>query len=247
MPYLSLESKVWAVRPGQTADHKMLHMRTSFFTFTCLLILPAICLSQPLQLEWVIEYPCYGSSGLEYDRVITDYEQNVYLLGAAPSPTMNSFYSSAILLQKYDSTGSLLWESFFDGKFGDKFNDCAFIGNDGLIVGGTRGTLPGGLPQRAEIAKYDVETGAQLWHNFIFDTITQGANLTDIDIDEEGNIYAFGTVNSYPGQYDSNKMYVAKILHTTGETAWKRIFQSEFSAYKGKLLTIVHAENENQA
>jgi Secretion system C-terminal sorting domain len=212
-------------------------MHTSRFVYVLLAIFPSALFSQPLQLEWVIEYPCYGSSGLEYDRVITDDTQNVYLCGAARSPTMNSFYSSAILTQKYDSTGTLVWESFFDGKFSDSFYDCAFVGDDGFIVGGYRGTLPTALPQRAEIAKYDTGTGAELWHNFIFDTITQGAYMSDFDIDEENNIYAFGAVNSYLGQYDSNKMYVAKILHTTGETAWKRIFQDEFSAYKGKLLS----------
>lgn len=54
--------------------------------------------------------------------------------------------------------------------------------------------MPTALPQRAEIAKYDKNTGTELWHNFIFDTKDMGATMKDIEIDEEDNIYAFGSV-----------------------------------------------------
>jgi hypothetical protein len=206
------------------------------YLLALLALLPIATNAQPLQLEWLVEYPCFGPSSLEYDKIITDEAENVYLCGAAPSPTMNSFYSSAILTQQYDSTGSLIWESFFDGRHSDKLSDCVLDGEGGLIVGGIRGTLPGALPQRAEIAKYDIETGMELWHNFIFDTIVQGASIRDIDLDSEGNIYAFGAVNSYLSEYDSNKMYVAKILSATGEVAWVHISQDKFTSVKGKIL-----------
>lgn len=86
-------------------------------------LIPLAATAQPLQFEWLVEYPCFGPSSLEYDKIITDEAENVYLCGAAPSPTMNSFYSSAILTQQYDSTGSLIWESFFDGRYSDRFRE----------------------------------------------------------------------------------------------------------------------------
>jgi Secretion system C-terminal sorting domain len=206
------------------------HIITAFLLSFSLLVS-----AQPLVLDWVAEYPCLAPNSLEYDKVVTDDDQNVYLLGTAVSSNSPWLYSTAILTLKYDSTGSLLWESKFDNMFSDQFYDCAFNGDDALIVAGQRGSLPGSDPGRAEIVNYDSESGGQLWHTFIFDTVAVGANLNDIDLDEEGNIYAFGVYNS-DMVYDSNKMFVAKVASGDGEILWTNVFQKEFAAIKGKVM-----------
>jgi hypothetical protein len=92
------------------------------------LFLISSCLSslaQPLKLKWVAEHPCLAPMALEYDRLLTDDEQNVFLCGVAKSD-ISPIYSSAILTLKFDSTGVLLWQSKFDNMFNDDFVDCAF-------------------------------------------------------------------------------------------------------------------------
>jgi len=206
------------------------HIITAFLSS-----LPMLAFAQVLQLDWVAEYPCLAPNSLEYDKVVTDEDQNVYLLGTAVSSIIPLLYSTAILTLKYDSIGSLLWESKFDNLFSDQFYDCAFNGDDALIVAGQRGSLPGSDPDRAEIVNYDSESGEPLWQTFIFDTVAVGADLVDIDLDEEGNIYAFGLYNSYM-VYDSGKMFVAKVASGDGEILWTKVFQKEFNAIKGKVM-----------
>ncbi len=221
--------------PKQPVSIKRLSMSIQHIISIFLFCFPILAFSQPLQLDWVVEYPCYAPNSLEYDKVVTDVEQNVYLCGAAPS-SVNALFGSAILTQKYDSTGTLLWESKFDGMDSDRFYDCAFDGSGGFLVGGSRGCLPGSLPCRAELVNYDMENGGEIWHTFIFDTVQEAAVLLDIDLDTEGNVYAFGQYNDDLAQHDSNRMFVAKILSATGESIWQRVFPEEWQAIKGKVL-----------
>jgi len=187
-------------------------------------------------LDWVAEYPCFAPGSLEYDKVLTDEAQNVYLCGSAISDVSPFLNGGAILTQKYDSAGNLLWQEKFDGLFGDSYYDSGFSNENSIVTGGLRSTMPQALPQRAELVSYDTGDGHTQWFTYLFDTIQQGANLDDIDFDSERNIYAFGTVNSHLEEYDSNKMYVCKISPTSGEIEWMHIFQNEFNAKKGKVL-----------
>lgn len=92
------------------------------------------------------------------------------------------------------------------------------------------------MPCRAELVSYDMTNGDENWHTFIFDTIQEAATLQDIDLDDDSNIYAFGQYSKYLMEYDSNKLFVAKISKETGETLWKHVYQNEFVANQGKVL-----------
>jgi hypothetical protein len=109
-------------------------------------------------------------------------------------------------------------------------------GDNGLLVAGYRRNLPGSDPRRAELVNYNIETGGQFWHTYIFDTVSIDAVLYDIDQDSFGNIYGFGAYSEYPEEYDSNKMFIAKIAPDNGEVLWTHIFRDEFWALKGKVL-----------
>ena len=206
-----------------------------FLSFT--IIFSAPIHAQSLNLDWVAEYPSSSPSGVDYDKIFTDDDQNVYLCTAAISDINPFLYGSAIMTQKYDSLGNLLWENKFDNMFPDYFRDYAFTPGNTITIAGVRGSLPGSDPNRAELVNYDIESGGELWRRFIFDTVAVASSLADIDLDDAGNIYVFGMVNQYPEEYDSNKMYVAKIHPDSGEVLWSHIFQNEFLASKGKVLS----------
>ena len=158
------------------------------FIVLILITLSFHSLSQPLQLEWVSEYPCYGPNSLEYDRVLTDEAQNVYLCGKVVTSNIPILYGAAMLVLKFDSMGAQQWETKFDNRYDDYFRDCIFNGSDGIVVAGFRGSLPGSDPNRAEMASFDKETGNEQWRCFIFDTVLIKAGKNEIDKDDGGNI-----------------------------------------------------------
>ena len=212
-------------------------MKSIFFIIFLFYSLPLALRSQSLQLDWLAEYPCLPPNSLEYDKIAVDEADNVYLFGAAGSSMSPVLYATAILTLKFDSTGNLLWENKFDNYFQDYFHDCALTEDNGILVAGMRGSLPGSDPNRAELVKYDRETGDELWHTFIFDTVSIKASLFDIESDPSGSIYGFGRYNQYPEEYDSSKMYVAKVSLEDGVVLWTKVYSDKFYATKGKVLS----------
>lgn len=188
-------------------------------------------------MDWLAEYPCLPPNSLEYDKIAVDEADNVYLFGSAGSSMSPVLYATAILTLKFDSTGNLLWENKFDNYFQDYFHDGVLTLDDGVLVAGWRGSLPGSDPSRAELVKYDELTGEKIWQSFIFDTVSVKASLFDVDFDPSGDIYGFGRYNQYPEEYDSSKMYVAKVSLASGEVLWTKIYNDKFYATKGKVLS----------
>ncbi|GAB4261787.1 MAG: hypothetical protein Kow0027_29320 [Saprospiraceae bacterium] len=188
-------------------------------------------------MDWLAEYPCLPPNSLEYDKIAVDEADNVYLFGSAGSSMSPVLYATAILTLKFDSTGNLLWENKFDNYFQDYFHDGVLTLDDGVLVAGWRGSLPGSDPSRAELVKYDELTGEKIWQSFIFDTVSVKASLFDVDFDLSGDIYGFGRYNQYPEEYDSSKMYVAKVSLASGEVLWTKIYNDKFYATKGKVLS----------
>lgn len=195
-------------------------------------------IAQSLELEWVAEYPCFAPSSLEYDQVTTDEEGSVYFFGKAPESFVQPYGSLTILARKYSPAGEFIWEVKHNNQNSDRFRDFAF-GNDGdLLIGGFLDAPQFFFGDRSEIAKYDQETGELHWQTFIFDTLSAESSLYDIQLDENGDIYAFGWYNDMGlfENYDSTRAYIAKIDYETGNPLWTKTFDEVSHIYKGKIL-----------
>ena len=97
-----------------------------------------------------------SSSGLpgNYERpgsVNTDKKKNIYVIGYRYSWSSGWEYPNAVMVLKYNSTGTLLWKKYVDLSYivgsstGMRFNLESEIDNKGNIYIGTAGTSPAGF------------------------------------------------------------------------------------------------------
>lgn len=133
--------------------------------------------------QWSRRVPAASGS-----RIALDRSGNVYVGGIAGSTDPD------FVIEKYTSTGALLWERRFDGTLGtnDRLSDLE-VGPDGNVV--VTGWTDSSTSQRGatDIAtlKFDAQ-GNTLWQNVFSETAASDEKPWDLAIDGAGNVYVTG-------------------------------------------------------
>jgi len=160
-----------------------------------------------VQQEWVARYNGgnnlnYGGSDIEIDK-----HRNIIVLGTA----------NTLLLNKYDSLGSLVWTKPFPQAYITRIGKClALDDSDNIYINGV------GQGNYADIftAKYN-SIGELMWVSS-YSSIGYSSDWTvKISVGKDGFVYVLG--NSSPVQYD-NKYLLIKYNPITGDSVWTRIF-----------------------
>ncbi len=170
-----------------------------------------------------------GGSSLDYGYAISvDSFGNCYITGGTSSsdfPTKNAFQahygggSENAFVAKFNSTGNLVFSTFFGGNFSDEGYDIAVDNSNTVFVSGvtyssdfpitnsTNHSLQG--HSDAFIAKFDTN-GTLLFSSYIGGS---GDDLASgIAIDPSGNYYITGSTSSsdFPTKYSYNTSFVGK-------------------------------------
>ena len=134
--------------------------------------------------EWVNSTGSVGT----YDSTASVLDNNENLI--VVSNTLNSSNNTDVLVTKYDPDGIVLWQTTFDGS--SNGNDYAVQvkvnSNNDIFVAST---IYGTSNNDFGILKYNT-SGTLLWSN-TWNGSANGIDIpTDIDIDDNGNIYLVG-------------------------------------------------------
>ena len=167
-----------------------------------------------------------GTSGSEYNRgVAADSSGNVFTVGITGTSTVAQ---TDIYLNKYDTSGDLVWSHQFGTSSNDYSEDVALdsMGNV-YITGQTWGNFGGTNAgyYDAFLSKYD-SSGELLW-------ATQwGFNCNDrsksVTVDNEGNVYIAGTTET--GIEGPNEAFLNK-YNASGTLLWSRQMGSSGTEY----------------
>lgn len=146
------------------------------------------------------------------EAIAIDSEDNIYFVGQGH----NEGSTSSIILIKYNSSGSILWERIWDNPYYDRGRDVCVDSQNNVII-------TGDFNRKMLIIKYD-SFGNELWYK----TWDQGAYAYGyaIDTDSNNSIYIGGVmVTHYPGIIENNLMLVK--YDSSGYKLWDKI------CYKG--------------
>ncbi len=148
-----------------------------------------------------------------FDKLIIDGFDNIYVTGVI---NQNSVYKGVLF--KYDSAGTLLWETtyLFPSSSSTAFTGLAFGPSGNVYVSG-RATLAQGSV--TFVNRYD-DSGNQLWTGSFTDPDRRQFPIK-ISSDESENIYVAGD-NAIPPFQDRN-IFLLK-FDSTGSLLWDRTF-----------------------
>lgn len=161
--------------------------------------------------EWTGRYYASGQSDNEWNDIVLDVNDNIYVAGYMSSYTEGLNYH----VQKWSPDGTREWLSFYNGSGGD--TDMAHaIAVDGAnniyVTGQSKGT--GGVYDYVTI-KYD-NNGNEQWVKRYHGGGNQDYVGYSIAVDGFGNSYVTGIGNGSGGYYES----VTLSYNTNGDVRW---------------------------
>jgi outer membrane protein assembly factor BamB len=161
-----------------------------------------------------------------HDIAVAPDGSKVFVAGYAQLAVDNADF----LVQALDAaTGALVWEARYDGPAG--FLDSA----DGLTVSGSRVIVTGQIhmglgPINAATVAFDAETGEQLWESR-FNGVGRQNRPAAITSSPDGSL-ALIAVKRETGLGMADSVVIAYDI-TTGEEAWKAVFQGQKPGWNG--------------
>jgi len=145
---------------------------------------------------WFATLSGNGSDDDEPYGIAVDSENSVYVTGFSES---HGFGDKDALIAKFDSLGTLQWQTTLGGSAGDRGRGIAVDSSDNIYITGESST--NGL-----IAKYS-SSGSLLWQRVLIGGTTAGYSVA---VDSSDNVYICGRTTSGAGaplfiaKYDSS-------------------------------------------
>ncbi len=187
--------------------------------FALFILITAFNSNAQIKPVWVVNSPNYQFSLLEIDD-----NKNVFVVAQTTIPF-------EYFVQKYDSSGSLLWSSIFKDPLKPYIfpRDMAVDINGNVVVAGS--VEDPWTSADFYTVKYD-SLGTQLWARSYTNPALNGDDEPiGLDIDNQGNIYVVGTSlgNSPPWPNPASWDYYDYLTikySSTGVEEWVRIFHT---------------------
>jgi hypothetical protein len=210
---------------------------------TTLIIAGLLALFCPQQADAAVTMPWntfMGSSTISVDTgqgIAVDSSGNVYVMGVSNatwgSPINAYAGGQDAFVAKYDSSGTLLWNTFMGSTNNDYGYGIAVDSSGNVYVTGYSGAT-WGSPINAFAGTSEVfvaklnSSGTRQWHTFMGSASYDYG--TSIAVDSSGNVYVTGNstatwgspINAFAGGYDA---FVAK-LNSSGTLLWNTFMGS---------------------
>jgi hypothetical protein len=190
-----------------------------------------------------------GASGSDYGTGIAlDGSGNVYVAGWSDSTWGNPVIAFAAgrdaFVAKFNTAGSLIWNTFLGGSYTDTGAGIAVDGSGNIYIGGSSNAT-WGSPVRAHSGNNDTfaakldSAGGLTWSTFLGGIGNDPAYGIAVD---GSNVYLTGyshetwgsPVRAFVGGYDS---FAAKLNSTTGALTWNTFLGGGFDE-QGKGITV---------
>jgi len=140
---------------------------------------------------WTRRYNGIGN-GYDFSNWVTvDNEENVYVTGYSRALS----YQNDIATVKYDSSGTQLWVSLFDGtgNYSDEGYKVIADNNGHIYVVGHVNPYNTGTRWDYITIKYDASNGDTVWTKTYNGTADSSDMARDITVDASGNVYVTGS------------------------------------------------------
>lgn len=151
-------------------------------------------------------------------RIVIDELSNIYVGGASGKP-----YVEDMLILKYDSTGSLIWNALYDGSSGlgqDIVFDMAIDDSHNVYITGE--SMSGSTQTTYDYATLKFSNnGTQMWVNRFNGTQNTIDKPVSLVLDADNNVYVTGWAHN--GSVNKND-YVTIKYNTYGNEIWKNIY-----------------------
>jgi len=186
--------------------------------------------TEDLDLQWKVRYNRYPGSNDEPTDMVIDSNKNVTITGWSQDGIFMS--TSDYLTIKYDSAGSLLWDTMYDGPYSakDEARAIAVDVHDNVYITGHSDSLKG-ASTRLPYSTYDCTTikydhnGNELWVARFSRGPTTNNYGEDIAVDDQGNAYISGFISSpYHDdylilKYDTSGNQIDELTHGQNTTS----------------------------
>jgi uncharacterized delta-60 repeat protein len=209
------------------------------FLFIALYLLVITTAFAQVDTAWVKRYNGPGNSTDEAYAITIDDQGNVYVTGASYGSGTQYDYATI----KYNSSGETLWVRRYNvpGMGWDIAQDIAVdnLGNV-FVTGYSWGSTD---------YKYDYVTikynsaGVEQWVNRYNGIGNDWDIASDLEIDNQGNIYVTGWSDSIESASISDNGYVTIKYNTEGEVLWIRRYDGPISEDAAYALTVDQAGN----
>jgi len=168
------------------------------------------------EIDWVQNYVGPGTSGDKANMIALDDYGNVYITGK----TFTRISNEDIILIKYDSEGTELWQRIYNGPESGTDEGVA------LTIDNLYNVYIIGKSDYGKTNGFDIVTnkyradGTNLWTKNFNGTANSNDFAIDVALDKAGNIYVLGTVINI----NSNNDYQLLKYSPTGILLWQTTY-----------------------
>ncbi|MBC5992120.1 outer membrane protein assembly factor BamB family protein [Pontibacter cellulosilyticus] len=179
---------------------------------------------------WKVQYSATDAvQGYSVEDIVADNKGDVYVLAIK-----GNYGPPSMIIYKYDGTnGTLLW-SVMESVGRINTPKQILVDNIGGVL--VSGFAVNSGPGFSYIIKYSASDGSWLWDkNFIGQLESYAEHIvTDIAIDEVGDIYATGTKNA--SHFGSSDIVTLKYSGLDGKVLWRQDSEIVGKEYSGELV-----------
>lgn len=208
----------------------------------------------------------FGGSGNDTaNKICVDTQGNIYIIGQTDStnfPTKNAFDNTSsggndVFIAKFNSTGSLLFSTYFGGSGGDIGKGIAVDSADNIYISGN--TISQDFPLKNPINKtFTTNDFSKIFiakfnatGSLLFSTYFGGSSFdsnTDLAVDGHGNIFITGfTVSSdFPMMHAYNSTYNNKTDSFISEfnSTGSLLYSTYFSEAQGTISNAITVDTQ---
>ena len=202
-------------------------------------------------IEWSSNYDPSTTATASYSAIRTDSDGNVYVCGSRSNYTGASTNQPAGVLQKFDSSGSQVWQKFIydpDTSHTDNIptnlSDLAIASDGSIIAVGSNGDNSLSPPDSGSflVTKW-ASDGTLQWQKLVGDRATAGKSqsLGGVSLDSEDNIYCVGVDSDASNDVD---VFVMK-MNSSGTVQWQQTVGQTLDHSESKMKVTVSPSGES--
>lgn len=170
--------------------------------------------------QWVKYFDNAVHQDDDINSIVIDGSSNIYLTGKTDSDAVAASTNNALLVLKYNSSGTLQWSSYSNGTapFSSDQGTAMCISGTTLFVAGNTENIT--TQKDATIIKYNMTTGSKLWTRNYNGQGDFNDKTTTMVMDKNNNMFSTGYVTNSGNDRD---FFVEKV-DVNGNSVWFKTF-----------------------